>query len=74
MLARIQEDTELRDIPVAVITAQTRTTDEERQLGGKTLLVSNGAGFTNQEATDYLRGILDAARVPEPLRHVRQPA
>jgi CheY-like chemotaxis protein len=74
VLARVQEDAELRDIPVAVITAQTRTTEEERQLGGKTLLVSNGAGFTNEEAIDYLRGILDAAGVPVPLRHVRQPA
>jgi len=64
VLARIQDDAELRDIPVAVITAQTRTTEEERQLGGKTLLVSNGAGFTNEEAIDYLRGILDAARFP----------
>jgi CheY-like chemotaxis protein len=74
VLARVQEDADLRDIPVAVITAQTRTTEEERQLGGKTLLVSNGAGFTNEEAIDYLRGILDAAGVPVPLRHVRQPA
>ena len=74
VLARIQDDAELRDIPVAVITAQTRTTEEERQLGGKTLLVSSGAGFTNEEAIDYLRGILDAARVPAPLRQVRQPA
>jgi signal transduction histidine kinase/CheY-like chemotaxis protein len=74
VLARVQNDAELRDIPVAVITAQTRTAEEERQLGGKTLLVSSGAGFTNEEAIDYLRGILDAARVPAPLRHVRQPA
>jgi len=74
VLARVQDDADLRDIPVAVITAQTRTTEEERQLGGKTLLVSSGAGFTNEEAINYLRGILDAARVPAPLRHVRQPA
>jgi signal transduction histidine kinase/CheY-like chemotaxis protein len=60
LLVRLQEDVELRDIPVVVITAQVRTPDEERQLGGNTMCVSAGAGFTNQEVLAYLRGVLDA--------------
>jgi CheY-like chemotaxis protein len=59
LLTRLQEDADLRDIPVAVITAQVRTPDEERRLGGNMMCVSAGAGFTNQEVLAYLRGILD---------------
>jgi len=68
VLAQMQEDDELRHVPVAVITAQTRTPEEERRLGGDMLHVSTGAGLTNKEALAYLRGILDGADVVSPLR------
>jgi signal transduction histidine kinase/CheY-like chemotaxis protein len=64
VLTQIREDAELRDIPVAVITAQGRTPEEERQLGGRTLLVRTEAGFTNEEVLTYLRGILNAISAP----------
>jgi signal transduction histidine kinase/DNA-binding response OmpR family regulator len=64
LLARMQEDAELCDIPVAVITAQVRTPDEERHLGGNMLCVVTEAGFTNREVLTYLRSILDAVGVP----------
>jgi len=60
VLAQMQEDDELRRVPVAVITARELTPDEERRLGGRTLMVSTGAGFTNQETLACLRGILDS--------------
>jgi hypothetical protein len=49
---------------VVVITAQSRTPEEERRLGGKMLFVSNGAGFTNEQTLTYLRSILDVAPLP----------
>ena len=64
VLAQMQAEPELRHIPVAVITAQARTPEEERQLGGRTMLVSTGTGFTNEEVLIYLRAILDAIRIP----------
>jgi len=63
VLAQMQADAELRHVPVAVITAQTRTPEEERRPGGDMLHVSTGAGFTNKEALAYLRGVLNAASV-----------
>lgn len=63
MLAQMQEDADLRDTPVVVITAQEHTPKEERRLSGKTLLLHAEAGFTNEETLTYLRGILDATRV-----------
>jgi len=72
VLTQMQQDAELRRIPVAVITARTRTPEEERQLGGKMLCVSTEAGFTNEEVLNYLRGILNAVGVPSPLRPARQ--
>jgi CheY-like chemotaxis protein len=67
LLAHIREDANLRRIPVAVITAHSCTLEEERQLGGRTLLVSNQAGLTNAEAVTYLRSILNAAVLPSGL-------
>lgn len=64
LLARMQGDAELRDIPVAVITAQVRTPDEERRLGGKMMCISAGSGFTNAKVLTYLRAFLNAASVP----------
>ncbi len=64
MLTQMRADAELRDIPVVVITAQQRTPEEERQLGGKTLLVRSEVGFTNAEVLTYLRAILNAASAP----------
>ncbi len=72
VLTHMQEDAELRHIPVAVITAHPRTPDEERRLGGRMLSVYTGAGFTNEEALTCLCSILDAVGVPSPLRHARQ--
>jgi CheY-like chemotaxis protein len=68
ILAQMQEDPELRHVPVAVITAQEHKPEEERRLGGKMLWVSNEDGFTNEEALRYLRGILDAVGVPSHLQ------
>jgi signal transduction histidine kinase/DNA-binding response OmpR family regulator len=68
LLAQMREDAALHDIPVVVITAQTRTLREERQLGGKTLCISTEAGFTNEEVMNYLRPILNAISIPSPLR------
>jgi signal transduction histidine kinase/DNA-binding response OmpR family regulator len=62
MLAQMREDASLRDIPVAVITAQELAPKDERRLGGRTLVVHSEAGFTNKEAVACLRGILSAAR------------
>jgi hypothetical protein len=43
-----------------VITAQGLTPEEERQIGGQTLIVRTEAGFTNREILTYLSGILNA--------------
>jgi len=64
MLAQMREEPKLRHALVAVITAREHTPEEERQLGGGTLLVSSGAGFTNEEVITYLRGLLNAVGVP----------
>lgn len=66
VLAEIQEDAELRHIPVAIVTAQTRTPAVERQFGGRTLVVSQGNGFTNEQVINYLRSILAVASIPSP--------
>lgn len=63
-LAQMREDAGLRDIPVVVITAQQHTPAEERQLGGKTLLVRTEAGFTNAEVLAYLRALLNVTPPP----------
>jgi CheY-like chemotaxis protein len=60
MLTQMREDTDLQDIPVVVITAQGLTPEEERQIGGQTLIVRTEAGFTNREILTYLSGILNA--------------
>jgi signal transduction histidine kinase/CheY-like chemotaxis protein len=60
MLTQMREDTDLQDIPVVVITAQGLTPEEERQIGGQTLIVRTEAGFTNKEILTYLSGILNA--------------
>jgi signal transduction histidine kinase/CheY-like chemotaxis protein len=64
VLAQMREDAELRHIPVVIVTAQTRTPEVERQLGGRTLVVSQGAGFTNEQVINYLRSILAVASLP----------
>ena len=72
MLARMQQEPELCHIPVVAITAHTPTPEEERQLGGNMMFLSNQAGFTNEEVITYLRSILDVTSVPSPLRRNRQ--
>ncbi len=64
VLAQMQEDAELRGIPVVVITARERTPEEERRLGEGILSVTSAAGFTNEEALRYLRGLLTAIPAP----------
>jgi len=64
----MREDPRLCDIPIIVITAQTRTPEKERLLGRKTICISTEAGLANQEAINYLRGILGVV----PLRRSRQ--
>ena len=64
MLSRMRQDRELRTIPVAVITAQEHTPDEERRLGGGVVQVRSSAGFSNEEALAYLRHILEATVTP----------
>jgi signal transduction histidine kinase/CheY-like chemotaxis protein len=64
VLARMQEDADLRSIPVAVITALEHTPEEERRLGGGVVQVRAGAGFSNEEALAYLRHILEATVTP----------
>jgi len=68
VLAQMREDEGLRHVPVAVITAQTRTPEEERRLGGNQLCVTSGTGFTNEEVLTYLRSILEAVGVPSSFR------
>jgi len=72
MLAQMQQEPDLRRIPVAAITAHTPTPEEERELGGKTMLLSNEMGFTNEEVITYLRSLLDATNIPSPLRRNQQ--
>jgi signal transduction histidine kinase/DNA-binding response OmpR family regulator len=64
VLAQMREDAELRDVPVVVITAQGPAPEEERRLGGKTLLVRTEVGFTNEETLIYLRAVLNASVSP----------
>jgi len=64
VLRQMRADPELRNIPVAVITARERTPEEERQLGSGKLLVSSAAGFTNEEVIAYLRGFLSSVSIP----------
>jgi CheY-like chemotaxis protein len=71
LLAEMRQDSRLCHIPVAVITAHLSTPDEERQLGGKSLFVSNLTGFTNEEILNYLRHLLEAAGVPLSSRRAR---
>ena len=58
---------------MVVITAHTGSPEEERQLGGKSLFISNQAGFTNDEVLNYLRHILNAVAVPLPLQRANHP-
>jgi signal transduction histidine kinase/CheY-like chemotaxis protein len=68
VLAHMHAHPELHHIPVAVITAQTRTPEQERRLGGRLVSVYTGAGFTNEEAMASLRSILDTVAAPASLR------
>jgi signal transduction histidine kinase/CheY-like chemotaxis protein len=60
MLTEIREVTDLDDMAVVVITAQTPTPEEERRMCRQPLLISTEAGFTHREVLAYLRGILSA--------------
>ncbi len=60
MLMQMREDARLQSVPVVVITAQQQTPEEERRLGGKTLIVRTEAGFTNKEVLACLHAVLGA--------------
>mgnify|MGYP005848272233 FL=1 len=60
VLAEMQRDAVLRRIPVAVITAQEPTPEDERRMGGRSLVVHAPGGFSNKEAISYLRAVLSA--------------
>ncbi len=64
LLTQMQQDPDLCDIPVAVISAHVRTSEEERQLSGDMLFISTQNGFTNSEVITYLRGMLNAVDAP----------
>jgi CheY-like chemotaxis protein len=70
LLARIQQDPRLSQIPVGVITAHMGSLEEERRLGGRSLFVTHHTGFSNDEVLNYLRYLLDAALVPRPLNRI----
>ncbi|MCL6431961.1 MAG: hybrid sensor histidine kinase/response regulator, partial [Anaerolineae bacterium] len=60
VLAEMQRDAALQRIPVAVITAQEPTPEDERRMGGRSLVVHAPGGFSNEEAISYLRAVLSA--------------
>jgi len=65
MLEQLKADEELCEVPVVLISAHTRTPDEERQLSGKMMFISSQTGFTNEDVLEYVQGILDRAHVPD---------
>jgi DNA-binding response OmpR family regulator len=69
LLSHMRQNSRLSQIPVAVITAHTGSPEEERQLGGRSLVISYPTGLTNAEVLHYLHHILEAAaETPENLR------
>jgi CheY-like chemotaxis protein len=58
VLTKIKEHADLGDMAVVVITAQSPTPEEERQISKRPMLISSKAGFTHREVLAYLRGIL----------------
>jgi CheY-like chemotaxis protein len=67
MLEQLKADKELCDVPVVLISAHTRTPEEERQLSGKMMFISSQTGFTNEDVLEYVQGILDHANLPDVL-------
>jgi DNA-binding response OmpR family regulator len=72
MLAQMRQEADLCHIPVVAVTAHTPTPEEERELGGKMMVLSNPTGFTNDEVVTYLRSLLEVTHVPSPLRRNQQ--
>ena len=64
VLAQMRGEPELQHVPTVVITAHALAPEEERLLGRGVLLLCVGAGFTNAELLGYLRGLVDAIRLP----------
>ncbi len=60
VLAEMRRDGALQGIPVAVITAQEPTPEDERRMGGRSLVVHAPGGLSNEEAVSYLRAVLSA--------------
>lgn len=61
LLTHIKQEPQWRNLPIVMITAQTGTVEEERELGGSTIFINNGLGFSNDEVLTYLRHILQAS-------------
>jgi CheY-like chemotaxis protein len=57
VLEAIEEDEELRDIPVIVITAKGLTSSEKKRLGGQIQMLLEKGDFTDE---DLLHEVLDA--------------
>ena len=71
VLTHMQADATLRRTKVVVITAREATPEQVRKLGGGLLAVTSAAGFSNEEALRYLRGVLGAnAAAPAPLANL----
>ncbi|MCB0210695.1 MAG: response regulator [Anaerolineae bacterium] len=71
LLRYIRDEPHLNDLPIAMITANIGTIDDERKLGGQTMMVSNLSGLSNDEVLTYLRHILEAS-MPLALPHGNQ--
>ncbi|MCB0196444.1 MAG: response regulator, partial [Anaerolineae bacterium] len=68
LLRYIRVEPHLSDLPIAMITANIGTIEDERQLGGRTMMISNLSGLSNNEVLTYLRHTLEAA-IPLALPH-----
>jgi CheY-like chemotaxis protein len=61
VLAMMRRDASLREVPVVVLTGQARLPEEERGIGGHSIHLYRGVGFTNNEVMGCLQSLLDGA-------------
>ncbi|MCB0166709.1 MAG: response regulator [Anaerolineae bacterium] len=61
LLTHIKQEPDLHNLPIVMITAQTGTVEEERELGGGTIFISHVGGFSNNEVLTYLGHIVQAS-------------
>ncbi len=74
VLAEMRRDADLRQVRVVVVTAQDRSPEEERRLGGRYLAVASPENLTNREALHLLHGLLDRLGPPPLLAAGVEPA